>query len=71
MLMIMEHLMMMLLKMKERKLKVTYAPGANHKEEIPRILLQGKWLKELGFEVGKFIIISCTNEELVISNNKE
>ena len=63
--------MMMLLKMKERKLKVTYAPGANHKEEIPRILLQGKWLKELGFEVGKFIIISCTNEELVISNNKE
>jgi hypothetical protein len=57
--------------MKERKLKVTYAPGANHKEEIPRILLQGKWLKELGFEVGKFIIISCTNEELVISNNKE
>ena len=57
--------------MKERKLKISYAPGANHKEEIPRILLQGKWLKELGFEVGKFIIISCTNEELVISNNKE
>lgn len=38
--------------MKERKLKVTYAPGAKYKEQIPRIVLQGKWLKELGFEVG-------------------
>ena len=54
--------------MKERKLKVTYAPGANHKEEIPRIVLQGKWLKDLGFEVGEHVIVkeSCSDENSII-----
>ncbi|MEG0528237.1 MAG: SymE family type I addiction module toxin [Longicatena sp.] len=57
--------------MKERKLKVTYAPGSEYKEQIPRIVLQGKWLKELGFEVGEHVIISYSNENIIISKNKE
>ena len=57
--------------MKERKLKVTYAPGSEYKEQIPRIVLQGKWLKELGFEVGEYVIISPSNENIVISKNKD
>ena len=48
--------------MKERKLKVTYAPGTEYKEKIPRIVLQGKWLKELGFEVGDEINITVDDE---------
>ena len=48
--------------MKERKLKVTYAPRTEYKEKIPRIVLQGKWLKELGFEVGDEIIITVDDE---------
>ena len=51
--------------MTERKLKVTYAPGSEYKEQIPRIVLQGKWLKELGFEVGEYVIISPSNENIV------
>ena len=57
--------------MKERKLKVTYAPGSEYKEQITRIVLQGKWLKELGFEVGEHVIISYSNENIIISKNKE
>ena len=57
--------------MKERKLKISYAPGANHKEEIPRIVLQGKWLKELGFEVGEHVTINYSNENIVVSKNKD
>lgn len=52
--------------MKERKLKITYAPGANHKEQIPRIVLQGKWLKELGFEVGDNILVNGEDGILTI-----
>ena len=53
--------------MKERKLKVTYAPGSEYKEQIPRIVLQGKWLKELGFEVGEHVIVkeSCSDENSI------
>jgi hypothetical protein len=57
--------------MKERKLKVTYAPGAEYKEQIPRIVLQGKWLKELGFEVGEYVIISPSSEKIDVSKNKQ
>ena len=52
--------------MKQRKLKVTYAPGAKYKEKIPRIVLQGKWLKELGFEVGEHVIISTSSENIIV-----
>jgi hypothetical protein len=56
--------------MKERKLKVTYAPGTEPKDKIPRIVLQGKWLKELGFEVGEYVIVKKHNQKtLVITFN--
>ena len=57
--------------MTERKLKVTYAPGSEYKEQIPRIVLQGKWLKELGFEVGEHVIINTSNEKIAIFKSKE
>ena len=52
--------------MTERKLKVTYAPGSEYKEQIPRIVLQGKWLKELGFEVGEHVIINTSSENIIV-----
>lgn len=54
--------------MKERKLKVTYAPGSEYKEQIPRIVLQGKWLKEFGFEVGDNILVTCESDLLTIKS---
>ena len=53
--------------MKERKLKVTYAPGTEYKEKIPRIVLQGKWLKELGFGVGEHVIVSFSSDNIIVS----
>lgn len=56
--------------MKERKLKIQYAPGTELKDKIPRIVLQGKWLKELGFEVGEYVIVKKHNQKtLVITFN--
>lgn len=49
--------------MKERKLKIQYSPGTELKDKIPRIVLQGKWLKELGFEVGEYVIITSMSFE--------
>lgn len=54
--------------MKERKLKVTYAPGTELKDKIPRIVLQGKWLRELGFEVGEYVVIYCNRNKIVVLN---
>lgn len=60
--------------MKERKLKVTYAPGTEYKDKIPRILLQGKWLKEFGVEVGDHIVIKFNSFEkhiiIYLDNNE-
>lgn len=37
----------------KRSLKVYEAPlGLNSKQQIPRIQLQGQWLKALGYHVG-------------------
>ena len=57
--------------MKERKLKVTYAPGTEYKEKTPRIIMQGKWLKKMGLEDGKHVIVRQTKKKIVVSKNKQ
>lgn len=57
--------------MKERKLKIQYAPGTELKDKIPRIVLQGKWLKELGFEVGELVFVSILNSQITMQAKKE
>lgn len=51
---------------KTRKLKV-YADCNN----IPYILLKGKWLKELGFNIHDIIKVSLEKKKLVIEKEKE
>lgn len=58
----------MIIKKKERSLKVSAQPGyyfANN--ERPAINLQGKWLKELGFEIGDHVSVKCQNNKLIIT----
>ena len=45
-------------------LKVYEAPGATLR--VPRILLQGKWLTDLGYHVGDRIKISFQENRLII-----
>lgn len=51
---------------KIRKLKV-YNQSRGNYSNIPTIILKEHWLKEFGFEIGKEIIISCTNKTFTIT----
>ncbi|MDN5316102.1 MAG: toxic protein SymE [Thermoanaerobacterium sp.] len=50
--------------MQKRILSVYYSYTGD--KEVPQIRLQGKWLKELGFEIGKKIVVLAKNGVLVI-----
>ena len=52
----------------KRSLKVYEAPlGLNGKQQVPRIQLQGQWLKALGYHVGDKIDVQCTNDTIIIN----
>lgn len=53
-----------------RKMKVYEQSGYRYKS-TPAIMLKGQWLKELGFEIGDYISISCENGKLVITLDAE
>ena len=44
--------------------------GYNYKA-TPTITLKGQWLKELGFDIGDYVSISCENGKLVITPDAE
>lgn len=50
--------------MQKRILSVYYSYTGD--KEVPQIRLQGKWLKELGFETGKKIVVLAENGVLEI-----
>lgn len=43
---------------KIRSMKVHEQSGYNYKA-TPTIILKGQWLKEMGFEIGDYITVSC------------
>ena len=49
-----------------RKLTVYQQPTKKCYDTFPRIMLQGKWLQNLGFEVGQKINIKISENTLVI-----
>ena len=53
-----------------RNLKIYEQRGYNYKE-TPVIHLQGQWLKEIGFESGRFIQVKCEEGKLVITLDEE
>lgn len=55
---------------KSRQMKV-YGQSGYHYKSTPAIMLKGHWLKELGFEIGDYISVSCENGKLVITPNAE
>lgn len=55
---------------KERQLKVYSQSGYYYRnDQRPAIFLQGKWLQELGFDIGDNITVKCQNNKLTIKNN--
>lgn len=53
-----------------RQMKV-YGQSGYRYEETPTIMLKGKWLKELGFEIGNYISINCEDGKLIITIDEE
>lgn len=49
-----------------RNMKVYGMSGYNYKS-TPTIMLKGQWLKELGFEIGGYVTVSCESGRLVIT----
>ena len=50
----------------DRKMKVYEGTGINYKR-IPQLRMQGDWLAELGFDIGKPINVHCEDGKLVIT----
>ena len=51
---------------KSRSMKVYGQSGYRYKD-TPTIMLKGQWLKELGFDIGDYISVSCENGKLIIT----
>ena len=57
-------------KKNKRSMKVVAQSGYKYRE-TPTITLKGLWLKELGFEIGDYVSVSCENGRLVITPDAE
>lgn len=55
---------------KTRNMKVYGMSGYQYRS-IPTIQLKGEWLKEIGFNIGDYISITCENGKLVITPDAE
>ncbi len=55
---------------KIRSMKVHEQSGYNYRA-TPTIILKGQWLKEIGFEIGDYITVSCENGKLIITPDAE
>ena len=53
-----------------RNMKIHETSGYNYKA-TPAIVLKGQWLRELGFDIGGYISVSCENGRIVITPDAE
>lgn len=56
--------------MSKRELTV-YSGGGSYRKPFPQIILQGQWLKSLGFSVGDKITVICDRDRIVIKKSIE
>ena len=40
-------------------------------QATPTVMLKGKWLEELGFEIGDYITVSCEDGRIIITPDTE
>ena len=53
-----------------RSVKIYGMSGYKY-QATPTIMLKGKWLEELGFEIGEYISVSCEDGKIVITPDAE
>ena len=53
-----------------RSVKIYGMSGYKY-QATPTIMLKGKWLEELGFEIGDYITVSCEDGKIIITQDAE
>lgn len=56
--------------MKTKNMKVYQGSGRNY-VEVPKIVLQGKWLQDLGFSVGDQLTVTCSEDMITIKRSSD
>lgn len=51
---------------KNRKLKVYGQSNGYNYQDVPTIVLKGKWLRAVGFTIGADLMVECENGKLTI-----
>ena len=52
--------------MKQREMTVYRARGTSMEMNRPLIMLQGKWLRDMGFSTGDRIAVTCEDGKLIV-----
>lgn len=47
--------------------KANLYAGSGKNTYIPQIILQGNWLKDLGYDIGDKVIVDCQQDKLIIT----
>lgn len=55
---------------KKRSVKV-YGQSGYRYRETPTIMLKGLWLKEVGFDIGDYISVTCEEGKIIITQDAE
>ncbi len=53
---------------KNRRLKVYGQSNGYNYQDVPTIVLKGKWLEAAGFDIGSDFLVECENGKLTISS---
>ena len=57
--------------MKKSRMMKVYGQSGYRYKATPTIMLKGQWLKDLGFDIGDYISVSCENGKLIITPDAE
>ena len=57
-------------KKNRRSMKVVAQSGYKYRE-TPTITLKGLWLKEIGFDIGNYVSVSCEDGKIIITPDAE
>ncbi len=55
---------------KNRSMKVYGMSGYKY-QQVPTVMLKGKWLEQLNFHIGDYVSVSCEDGKIIITPDAE
>ena len=56
--------------MKSRSMKVYGMSGYKY-QQVPTVMLKGKWLEQLNFHIGDYVSVTCEDGKIIITPDVE